>query len=185
MSFYTALTGLNAATAQRVLENLNPLSRKSLAVPGQVDAVVQGLATALRQRGHTVDLNVGQSKFRCDLAVRDATEGFYRLGLLVDTDAHYANPDLMERYLTQPGILRAFGWRAVFLGLGSITAAIALLILLIVPERPGVVAGDPLPVAAAPVAPVSPSSSANVSAPNSAAQVAASPLRGISYCNPQ
>ena len=99
------------ATARRVLENLNPLNRKALAAAAERDAVIEELATALRARGHAVDAHVGQSKFRCDLAVRDATEGFYRLGLLVDTDAHYANPDLMERYLTQPGILRAFGWR--------------------------------------------------------------------------
>ncbi len=99
------------ASARRVLENLNPLNRKTLAPAAERDAVIEELARALRARGHAVDLHVGQSKFRCDLAVRDAADGFYRLGLLVDTDAHYANPDLVERYLTQPGILRAFGWR--------------------------------------------------------------------------
>ena len=31
-------------------------------------------ASALRARGHAVDLNVGQSKFRCDLAVRSGSE---------------------------------------------------------------------------------------------------------------
>jgi predicted DNA-binding WGR domain protein len=29
----------------------------------------------------------------------------------VDTDGHYANPNLLDRYLMQPSILRAFGWR--------------------------------------------------------------------------
>ena len=101
------------ATARRVLENLNPLNRKTLAPAAERDAVIEELARALRARGHSVDAHVGQSKFRCDLAVRDAADGFYRLGLLVDTDAHYANPDRVERYLTQPGILRAFGWRVV------------------------------------------------------------------------
>jgi predicted DNA-binding WGR domain protein len=58
-----------------------------------------------------VDLNVGQSKFRCDLAVRSKSDNLYQLGILVDTDGHYANPNLLDRYLMQPGILRAFGWR--------------------------------------------------------------------------
>jgi predicted DNA-binding WGR domain protein len=35
----------------------------------------------------------------------------YELGILVDTDGHYANPNLLDRYLMQPSILRAFGWR--------------------------------------------------------------------------
>src|SRR5204862_2146649 len=65
----------------------------------------------LRSRGYSVDLNVGQSKFRCDLAVRSSSDILYQLGIVVDTDAHYANPNLLDRYLTQPSILRAFGWR--------------------------------------------------------------------------
>ena len=94
-----------------MLENLNPLNRKALAPAAERDAMLEELTRALRARGHAVDAHMGQSKFRCDLAVRDTTDGFYCLGLLVDTDAHYANPDLVEGYLTQPGILRAFGWR--------------------------------------------------------------------------
>lgn len=99
------------ASARRVLENLNPLSRKALAPLSRGDTVVEALAAALRQHGHVVDLNVGQSKFRCDLAVRGASDSLYQLGILVDTDGHYANPNLLDRYLMQPGILKAFGWR--------------------------------------------------------------------------
>lgn len=99
------------ATARRVLENLNPLSRKALAPLSKGDAVVEKLAAALRERGYEVDLNVGQSKFRCDLAVRSKTDSLYQLGILVDTHGHYANPNLLDRYLMQPSILKAFGWR--------------------------------------------------------------------------
>lgn len=73
--------------------------------------MVEKLAAALRERGYEVDLNVGQSKFRCDLAVRGKTASLYQLGILVDTDGHYANPNLLDRYLMQPSILKAFGWR--------------------------------------------------------------------------
>ncbi len=111
LQYAEAVSRGDDATARRVLENLNPLSRKALAPLSKVDAVVEGLAAALRQRGYAVDLNVGQSRFRCDLAVRGATDNLYQLGVLVDTDGHYANPNLLDRYLLQPGILKAFGWR--------------------------------------------------------------------------
>jgi predicted DNA-binding WGR domain protein len=111
LQYAEAVSKGDVATARRVLENLNPLSRKALAPLSKDDAVVEQLATALRARGYTVDLNVGQSKFRCDLAVHGTSDGLYELGILVDTDGHYANPNLLDRYLMQPSILRAFGWR--------------------------------------------------------------------------
>jgi predicted DNA-binding WGR domain protein len=111
LQYAEAVSKGDAATARRVLENLNPLSRQALAPLNTGDAVVEQLATALRARGHVVDINVGQSKFRCDLAVRGTADGLYQLGVLVDTDGHYANPNLLDRYLLQPTILRAFGWR--------------------------------------------------------------------------
>jgi predicted DNA-binding WGR domain protein len=114
LQYAEALSKGDTTTARRVLENLNPLARKALGVETRADAVVQELATLLRARGHTVDLNVGQSRFRCDLAIRGPAEGGYQLGILVDTETHYANPDVFERYFTQPGILRAFGWRVTF-----------------------------------------------------------------------
>ena len=111
LQYAAAVSKGDAATARRVLENLNPLSRKALAPMSNGDAVIDALAKALRARGYNVDLNVGQSKFRCDLAVRSNLESLYQLGILVDTDGHYANPNLLDRYLMQPAILRAFGWR--------------------------------------------------------------------------
>jgi predicted DNA-binding WGR domain protein len=111
LQYAEAVSKGDAAAARRVLENLNPLSRKALAPSNPGDAVVEALAKALKARGHSVDLNVGQSRFRCDLAVRSGSDSFYQLGILVDTDSHYANPNLLDRYLMQPAILRAFGWR--------------------------------------------------------------------------
>jgi predicted DNA-binding WGR domain protein len=111
LHYAEAVSKGDAAMARRVLENLNPLSRKALAPISKGDAVVEGLAKALRSRGYAVDLNVGQSRFRCDLAVRGNSDSLYQLGILVDTDGHYANANLLDRYLMQPAILRAFGWR--------------------------------------------------------------------------
>lgn len=111
LHYAEAVSKGDEATARRVLENLNPLSRKALSPSSKGDAVVEGLGAALRARGYAVDLNVGQSKFRCDLAVRRNSDSLYQVGILVDTDGHYANPNLLDRYLMQPSILRAFGWR--------------------------------------------------------------------------
>jgi predicted DNA-binding WGR domain protein len=100
-----------ARLAQSILEGLNPLARKSLAHSTEKNAVVSQLAKALRQRGLVVDEKVGQSRFRCDLAVCLNDDSAYRVGVVIDTLEHYANADVLERYVTQPGILRAFGWQ--------------------------------------------------------------------------
>jgi predicted DNA-binding WGR domain protein len=111
LHYAEAVSKGDEASARRVLENLNPLARKALAPLSRGDAVVESLAAALRQRGYAVDLNVGQSRFRCDLAVRRHDDSLYQLGILVDTEGHYGNLNLLDRYLMQPSILRAFGWR--------------------------------------------------------------------------
>jgi len=95
------------------LENLNPLNRKSLAPDTLRDAVLEELRSRLEARGYQVDVRVGQSRFRCDLAVRDARHACYQLGILLDSELHYQNSNLVERYLMQPSVLREFGWKVV------------------------------------------------------------------------
>ena len=103
-----------AALAQRVLEGLNPLARQALGGANDVEAVAAQLADALRRRGHVVDERIGQSRFRCDLGIRDPAGGdHYALGVMVDTAEHYANRDVLERYVSRPRILGAFGWRTL------------------------------------------------------------------------
>ncbi len=99
------------AAARRVLENLNPLTRKSLAPDLKQEPVVEQLAAKLRSHGYAVDVNVGQSKFRCDLAVREESDSHYRLGIMIDSEAHYSSDNLLDRYFIKPSILRAFGWQ--------------------------------------------------------------------------
>jgi predicted DNA-binding WGR domain protein len=103
-----AASGGDLAAAARILWEINPssdampLSRERGVVAGQ-------LAAALEQSGLVVDANVGQSDFRCDLAIRSADAG-YQLGILIDSDAYYANPDHLEREVFRPNLLRTFGW---------------------------------------------------------------------------
>ncbi len=106
-------------TAGHVLASLMPdaPSRPAGAVAAAENPVARGLQQALAARGFAVDRNVGQSAFRCDLAVRRAEDRNYRLGILIDSAEHYQNPDILERYLLKPNVLTAFGWRlAIVLG---------------------------------------------------------------------
>jgi predicted DNA-binding WGR domain protein len=75
------------------------------------DVVVGQLAAALRAGGYEVDLEVGQSSFRCDLAVRRSGERHYRAGIMVDTDAYYRQGDIIERDVMRPQLLETFGWK--------------------------------------------------------------------------
>jgi predicted DNA-binding WGR domain protein len=109
--YYAELASLgDTKSARAVLEGLNPLTRRAAQLRAASDAVVQRIARVLRERGHVVDEGVGQSRFRCDLAVRNESGDQYRLGILVDTEDHYANRNVVERCVTRPEILRAFGW---------------------------------------------------------------------------
>jgi len=103
----------DSATARRVLEAMNPLTRGSSAQHARADEVTAQLAAALRARGHAVDEQVGQSRFRCDLALRAPAAGHYALGILVDTATHYENRNVLERYVSRPRVLDAFGWQVV------------------------------------------------------------------------
>jgi predicted DNA-binding WGR domain protein len=75
------------------------------------DVVVGQVAAGLRAGGYEVDLGVGQSSFRCDLAVRRPGERHYRAGILVDTDGYYRQGDIIEREVMRPQLLEAFGWK--------------------------------------------------------------------------
>ncbi|HEX2677884.1 MAG TPA: hypothetical protein VHM19_14625, partial [Polyangiales bacterium] len=75
-----------------------------------IDPVAAQLAAALEAKGWSVDVNVGASRFRCDLAVRKRGESRYRLGILIDSETHYDNADLDDRYRLKPALLAAFGW---------------------------------------------------------------------------
>ncbi len=67
-----------------------------------------------RPRVIVVDRAVGQSHFRCDLAVRREGETVYRLAILLDNDSYYDQSDLLERDLMRPKLLRDFGWKVAF-----------------------------------------------------------------------
>ncbi|MET9275314.1 AAA domain-containing protein [Kribbella sp. NPDC003557] len=73
--------------------------------------VVEQLAAALEARGVEVDLAVGESVFRCDLALKLPGDAGHRLAVLVDTPERVAADTLLERLTTHPTALKTTGWR--------------------------------------------------------------------------
>jgi hypothetical protein len=78
-----------------------------------VNVVAKQLGTYLQQQGYEVVYNTGQSHFRCDVAVRRKGEHAFCAGILVDTDLHYKNGDVLEQYVLRPQIMRSFGWNII------------------------------------------------------------------------
>ena len=75
------------------------------------DPLAEQIATALEAKGYAVDRAIGQSHFRCDLAVRREGETVYRLAILLDNDGYYDQSDLLERDLMRPKLLATLAGR--------------------------------------------------------------------------
>ncbi|MCW2527614.1 MAG: helicase [Pseudonocardiales bacterium] len=88
-------------------------ARGSSATPGiDQPPIVDQVAIALRARGLEVRSNVGQSAFRCDLALRViGADGDFTTAVLVDHRTRLEAQTIDERRLTQPAALRSAGWR--------------------------------------------------------------------------
>jgi predicted DNA-binding WGR domain protein len=98
------------ALARVVLKTLNPVGAAAAGRDAAEDAVVSALAAALRERGFEVELAVGHSHFRCDLAVKRPADAAFALAVFVDTEGYYREHDSIERDVLRPKLLRAFGW---------------------------------------------------------------------------
>jgi len=112
LRYAEALSAGNGDAARRVLHDINPAGRSRDGIRG-THVVVEQLAERLHQRGYVVDRDVGDSDFRCDLAIRSVDGSRYILGITVDTDRHYQNADALERDLLRPRLLRNFDWTVV------------------------------------------------------------------------
>lgn len=112
LRYAEAMSAGDAAAAQRVLSGVTRWKEQfSHSNTEGEDAVAEQLAACLRERGYLVELGVGQSHFRVDLAVRRPEESEFRLGILVDTPLQYEHSEPLERDVMRPRLLRAFGWR--------------------------------------------------------------------------
>src|SRR5207245_1900000 len=76
--------------------------------------ILKEIREQLEKYGYEVAENVGQSDFKCSLAVKaKPSDTMYSLSILVDDDRHYGNENLLEQYYQRPAILQTFNWRTV------------------------------------------------------------------------
>jgi hypothetical protein len=107
LEYADALSGGQLESARHVL---GTFSQSAATHPAIVNAgsVAKSIAATLRRSGYRVELNVGESHFRCDLAVARNGDPVFRLGILLDKDD---GSKALESRVLRPQILTGFGWR--------------------------------------------------------------------------
>jgi predicted DNA-binding WGR domain protein len=112
LRYAEALSAGDVDAAFRVLWEINPAQDLRSRGPTK-DIVIDKIVSQLQTRGYMVDRDVGQSNFRCDLAIRRPTDSRFRLGIMVDTENYYQNDNLLERDVLRPRLLRSFSWNVL------------------------------------------------------------------------
>src|SRR6185437_11006848 len=88
--------------ASTILDSLAPEKAETTVSPTVIRAQ---LKEQLEAMGYTVAGPVGQSDFKCSLAVKQRSDdGDYTLAILIDDEGHYRNGNLMEQYYQRPAI---------------------------------------------------------------------------------
>ena len=103
----------NMQTARTILDSL-VVNKKGNAALANTNVVLKEIKQRLEKQGYEVTEQVGQSDFKCSLAVKAKPgDEEYTLSILIDDDKHYNNTNLVEQYYQRPAILQSFGWRSM------------------------------------------------------------------------
>ena len=103
----------NMQMAGSILDGLVIKKQGAETEPASTIVSVQ-IKKKLEQQGYSVAEQVGQSGFKCSLAVKlNETDKEYTLAILIDDNRHYMNGNLVEQYYQRPAILESFGWRYI------------------------------------------------------------------------
>lgn len=113
LQYAEAVSTGNMATARLILDSL-VLNKPATAAAASSTIVARELKQKLEELGYEVAERVGQSDFKCSLAIRQKhDDDAYTLSILIDDDKHYSNNNLVEQYYQRPAILQSFGWRYI------------------------------------------------------------------------
>lgn len=75
------------------------------------DEIIENIADELRNRGLFVDINVGRSSFKIDLAIKSSEDSNnYILGIIIDGETYASLPTVRDREYTVPTVLKSLGW---------------------------------------------------------------------------
>lgn len=103
----------NMQIARSVLDGLI-IQEKEKHADNTTSIVAKQVKEELTKRGYEVMEQVGQSDFKCHLAIKkNNNDREFSLSILIDDDKHYNNKNLIEQYYQRPGILQAFGWKTL------------------------------------------------------------------------
>jgi len=99
--------------ARSILDSL-VLRKQEGSANSRPSLVREQIRQQLQALGYVVDEQIGQSDFKCSLAVKArAGDQAYMLGILLDDERHYQNDNLIEQYYQRPAILERFGWKVM------------------------------------------------------------------------
>ena len=99
--------------ARSILDSL-VLRKQEGPVDSRPSLVREQIRQQLQALGYVVDEQIGQSDFKCSLAVKARPgDQAYMLGILLDDERHYSNDNLIEQYYQRPAILERFGWKVL------------------------------------------------------------------------
>lgn len=103
----------NMQTARSILDGL-VISKKEMEVGSAKNIMLNQIKNRLEEYGYQAMEQVGQSGFKCSLAVKlNMEDDAYSLSVLIDDDAHYNNKNIVEQYYQRPAILQSFGWKCM------------------------------------------------------------------------
>ncbi|MGX5819196.1 AAA domain-containing protein [Chitinophaga lutea] len=103
----------NAEGARRILEGLSAVRGHSeYRTPASV--MLGDIRAQLEQQGFTVAEQLGQSGFRCSLAVKmNAQDESWALGIIVDDEEYFRHENVLEQYCLRPAVMERAGWKTV------------------------------------------------------------------------
>lgn len=113
LQYAESVSNGNMQTARTILDSL-VVNKKGNSVLANTTVVLKEIKQRLEKQGYEVTEQVGQSDFKCSLAVKAKPgDEEYTLSILIDDDKHYNNTNLVEQYYQRPAILESFGWRSM------------------------------------------------------------------------
>jgi predicted DNA-binding WGR domain protein len=113
LQYAESISSGNMQTARTILDGL-VVNKNDRPTDTESGVVVKEIKKSLQKLGYEVAEQVGQSGFKCSLAIKTNTnDEEYTMSVLIDDNKHYNNENLVEQYYQRPAILQSFGWKSI------------------------------------------------------------------------
>lgn len=113
LQYAESVSSGNMQTARTILDGL-VINKHEQSGSNEKSIALKEIKQQLQKQGYEVAEQVGQSDFKCSLAIKlKPGDEEYTMSVLVDDDKHYNNLNLVEQYYQRPAILESFGWKSI------------------------------------------------------------------------